>query len=450
MSYLEIEKIKEKNIVPWAATCEKYNNDPDERRSAFKHDEDEFIYSSALRRLADKTQIVVKPEFVEQYRSRLTHTLEVQQIAESIGSHLSLNNELINAIACGHDLGHCPYGHAGERAIQGIFKANILPLCDLGKLKINLTEALYFYNIKVKIKREIQPYYLFHHAVNSVRIIERKMKGIGFITKRGIITHSWSPWQNQSKIKYGIPDTLEAQAVAIADQIAGINHDTEDILNCKESDYDIDKIKKAGSKHIDNKGYLKYSDAYAIFNEWFLTTESTHINGWGRKKRLRNIINSVIDYSSDEIYKYYIAKEPRRYGEEPVLQLDKNIKSFLSGYESFIRSEIIQVKNCFKQRDAQAEAEIGTAFNFFKIRDENDQTNIKEKEKECINAFKLSISDDRYNEDKIFIAFINSLKKHNGDKLRHYLEIIDFVCGMTDTYLHKIIGIANEQFNNSK
>ncbi len=97
---------KNDGFAIWAAEDKPFKTTNGERRSLYKHDGDEIIYSAAFKRLSNKTQIVVKPERFDHLRSRLTHTLEVDQIAKSIGTQLRLHPELITAIALGHDIGH--------------------------------------------------------------------------------------------------------------------------------------------------------------------------------------------------------------------------------------------------------------------------------------------------------------------------------------------------------
>jgi len=119
-----IEQIEGKTLSPYArlASQSKGRKHPEEKceiRTDFQRDRDRIIYSKAFRRLKHKTQVFISPEG-DHYRTRLTHTLEVSQIARTIARSLSLNEDLTEAIALGHDLGHTPFGHAGERVLQEI------------------------------------------------------------------------------------------------------------------------------------------------------------------------------------------------------------------------------------------------------------------------------------------------------------------------------------------
>lgn len=157
-------------------------------RTEFQRDRDRIIYCKAFRRLKNKTQVFFSPEG-DHYITRLTHTLDVSQIARSIARTLSLNEDLCEAIALGHDLGHTPFGHSGERILDKLAPAG------------------------------------FKHNVQSVRVVEVLEKdGRGLnLTKEvrdGILHHP----------KSGTPSTLEGKCVSLADRIAYINHDLDDAI----------------------------------------------------------------------------------------------------------------------------------------------------------------------------------------------------------------------------
>lgn len=157
-------------------------------RTCFQRDRDRIIHSQSFRRLKHKTQVFLAPSG-DHYRTRLTHTLEVSQIARTIARALQLNEDLTEAIALGHDLGHTPFGHAGERALD--------KLCDCG----------------------------FKHYEQSVRVVEKLEKygkGLNLTdeVKNGILCHT----------KGTEAYTLEGQIIRIADKIAYINHDIDDAI----------------------------------------------------------------------------------------------------------------------------------------------------------------------------------------------------------------------------
>jgi dGTPase len=157
-------------------------------RPVFQRDRDRIVHCKAFRRLKDKTQVFLTPEG-DHYRTRLTHTLEVSQNARTIAKALKLNEDLVEAIALGHDLGHTPFGHAGERALNKV--------CPFG----------------------------FEHSAQSVRtvdLLEKNGQGLNltYETRDGILNHQTS----------GRPHTLEGKVVRFSDKIAYIHHDMDDAV----------------------------------------------------------------------------------------------------------------------------------------------------------------------------------------------------------------------------
>jgi dGTPase len=162
---------------------------PDDLRTCFQRDRDRIVHSKAFRRLKHKTQVFLAPEG-DHYRVRLTHTLEVSQIARTAARALRLNEDLTEAIALGHDLGHTPFGHLGEQALTPF----------LGRP--------------------------FRHNEQSLRVVdhledEGRGLNLSWEVRDGIVNHTWSMPQ---------PSTLEAQLVRYADRIAYVNHDIDDAV----------------------------------------------------------------------------------------------------------------------------------------------------------------------------------------------------------------------------
>jgi len=171
-------------------------------RTAFQRDRDRIIHAKAFRRLSHKTQVFIAPE-ADHYRTRLTHTLEVAQIARTIARALRLNEDLTEAIALGHDLGHTPFGHAGEASLDAAY-------------------------------REHDPRARFHHAEQSLRVVEvLEKEGLGlnltWEVRDGIRGHS-KGMEDLPKVPESGPTTLEGWVVVHADRIAYINHDIDDSL----------------------------------------------------------------------------------------------------------------------------------------------------------------------------------------------------------------------------
>ncbi len=176
------------------------DEDPDPVRTAFQRDRDRILHSKPFRRLKHKTQVFIDP-FGDHYRTRLTHSLEVAQIARTIGRALRLNEDLIEAIALGHDVGHTPFGHAGESALDAAIRE--------------------FGNGELKE---------FRHYDQSLRIVDVLSKlNLTNETRAGIGGHSKG--RNDLTAHDGEPtSTLEAAVVRISDRIAYLNHDLDDAI----------------------------------------------------------------------------------------------------------------------------------------------------------------------------------------------------------------------------
>ncbi len=180
-------------------------------RTVYQRDRDRIIHSKAFRRLKHKTQVFLSPEG-DHYRTRLTHTLEVAQISRTIARALRLNEDLTEAIALGHDLGHTPFGHCGEEALNKVHKEG------------------------------------FRHNEQSLRVVDclEKSRDYGlnltYEVRDGILNHT-------GKLT---PSTLEGQIVKFSDRIAYINHDIDDAIRAgvlKYNDLPLDCLKTLGTNH---------------------------------------------------------------------------------------------------------------------------------------------------------------------------------------------------------
>lgn len=209
----EFEKREHDIFSPYAAFSDMsmgrdVYEEPCDLRPIYQRDRDRILHSKAFRRLKGKTQVFLAPEG-DHYRTRLTHTLEVSQNARTVAKALRLNEDLTEAIALGHDLGHTPFGHAGERELNRI--------CSDG----------------------------FHHQRQSVRVVEKVEKdGNGLnLTKEvrdGILNHSTA----------GAPMTLEGKIVQLCDKIAYVNSDIDDAIRgrvIREEDLPADCVHILGS-----------------------------------------------------------------------------------------------------------------------------------------------------------------------------------------------------------
>lgn len=200
----QLEAREEACLAPWATRSARSRGReeaeaPDPYRSAFQRDRDRIIHTKAFRRLKRKTQVFLAPKG-DHYRTRLTHTLEVMQIARTAARALFLNEDLVEAIALGHDLGHTPFGHAGEAVLDEVYAPG------------------------------------FRHFEQSLRVVERlesRRSGRGlnltWEVRDGILHHSRGKAVLQGRVSEG-PNTPEGAVVSVCDAIAYINHDIDDAL----------------------------------------------------------------------------------------------------------------------------------------------------------------------------------------------------------------------------
>lgn len=189
----QLEQAERTGLAPYAAMAVRTRGrgrpEPEsEERTCYQRDADRILHSRSFRRLMHKTQVFLQPEG-DHYRTRMTHTLEVARIARTIARALRLNEDLTEAAAMGHDLGHTPFGHAGEAALSEVMGVP------------------------------------FHHNEQSLRVVDKLEKegrglNLTYEVRRGILCHSGPE----------VAETLEGQIVRLADRIAYINHDIDDAM----------------------------------------------------------------------------------------------------------------------------------------------------------------------------------------------------------------------------
>ena len=288
----QIEQMQRENMCSWATLDENSKGrDRDEPqcdiRPVFQRDRDRILHCKAFRRLKNKTQVFLTPKG-DHYRTRLTHTLEVSQIARTIAKALRLNEDLVEAIALGHDLGHTPFGHSGERILN--------ELCSEG----------------------------FVHSEQSVRIVEKLEKsGAGlnltWEVRDGIRNH-----QTEST-----PATPEGCIVRLADKIAYVNHDIDDAIRAKIiKDTDIDEeirdvLGETTRKRLDTlihdviinsqeAGEIVMSDTvyHAMYDLRRFMFENVYRNTIAKEEEVKahRMIESLFDY-----YRYNIDSLPKKY-----------------------------------------------------------------------------------------------------------------------------------------
>lgn len=274
-----VQKLEEQTLSPYAMLSKnsagrEFPEEECDLRTPYQRDRDRIIHSKAFRRLKHKTQVFLSPEG-DHYRTRLTHTLEVTQIARTIARALRLNEDLTEAIGLGHDLGHTPFGHAGERALNEIVPGG------------------------------------FRHYEQSVRIVERLEKnGKGLnLTKEvrnGILCHTTGMEAT----------TMEGRILRTADRIAYLNHDIDDaeragVLTEEEIPREITEVLgHRKSKRIDTlvRSVVENSEdgtvrmdaevqsAFDLLNEYMYHSVYQNPQAKGEERKVPNLIGILFEY----------------------------------------------------------------------------------------------------------------------------------------------------------
>lgn len=281
----QLEEREYEILSPYATKCKdskgrkRKREEQFEIRTEFQRDRDKILHSKSFRRLKHKTQVFLSP-YNDHFRTRLTHTLEVSQIGRTMARALRLNEDLVEAIALGHDLGHTAFGHCGEGTLDELLPNG------------------------------------FHHNLQSVRVVEvLEDMNLCKETVDGILTHTWG---------YK-PKTPEAQVVQYADKIAYINHDIEDSIRAgiiSEDDLPADCVQYFTSNQSARLGKMITDVITSSMNQpkvtmseegWFYVTK---LRTWmfdnvyldpiakAEEKKARNIIKSLYEYYTEKLRAY--------------------------------------------------------------------------------------------------------------------------------------------------
>lgn len=276
----DFERIEEQLLASYAVLSSqsrgrRYPEPPSTNRTCFHRDRDRIIHSKAFRRLKHKTQVFVAT-ISDHYRSRLTHTLEVAQISRHLARMLRLNEDLSECIALAHDLGHPPFGHAGEREMNTLMD-------DQGG---------------------------FEHNLQSLRVVdtlEKKHPGyeglnLSVEVREGLMKHS-TPWDDPDNNNLEGFTTLEAQACNIADEIAYNNHDLDDGLRSgllSESDLvsNIKLWKDAKEKVKTQYSNLSDSEMRHLINSTLISNQVNNVYAQAMKTLLGERIETLQDVTT--------------------------------------------------------------------------------------------------------------------------------------------------------
>ena len=341
----EIEEAYSKIYAPYATitameNSRMYNeNSSDfENRSEFQRDRDRIIHSSAFRRMMYKTQVFVNHEG-DQFRTRLTHSLEVAQFARGIAKSLALNEELAEAIALGHDLGHTPFGHAAE----GVFSA--------------------------KLQKEGLPG--FFHNEQSVRVVDvlehrdpESYKGLNLTNevREGILKHNNDRTGAFSELQPELPcSTLEGQLVKLVDTVAYTCHDLDDGIksgilenNCKRN-MDIGNFFKKIEEEVFEKTGIKIS-----YGRYDNTTFISSLIHYFVKEITYSIYENLIKFDIKSI------EDVRRSAEEniTIAALKKDVLNFFINLKCFVDAAVYQTSTV-QMMDVKAEKVVSDLYDAF-------------------------------------------------------------------------------------
>ena len=265
------EEIERLTLAPWATFSDESRGrqrpeEQDPIRPVFQRDRDRVIHCKAFRRLKQKTQVFLSPEG-DLYRTRLTHTLEVSQIARTIARALRLNEDLTEAISLAHDLGHTPFGHAGERALDKLTPGG------------------------------------FKHYMQSLRVVDKLEKdgqglNLTWEVRNGIVTHTKGIWAA----------TPEGRIVRMADQIAYVNHDIEDAVRAgvldpatlpKDCTAVLGQTKSARITTMINRVGAEENEAFLALRDFMYATVYVDKTAKAEEQKVDKVIG--------ELYEYYLA-----------------------------------------------------------------------------------------------------------------------------------------------
>ena len=296
----ELEKLEYEKLSPFATKSAETKGraipeEKDELRTEFQRDRDRIIHSKSLRRLMHKTQVFLAPEG-DHFRTRLTHTLEVSQIARTIARALNLNEDLTEAIAMGHDLGHTPFGHNGEDFLNqkhpGGFEHNVQSLRVVDVLERN-------------------------HSGRTMNLTDE--------VRDGIVNHS-------GKL---VPYTLEGQIVKFSDRIAYINHDIDDAIRggiISEEDIPKECIEHIGHDHRTRIAYLVKDIVKASDGQNMIV----------QSDEAAKYMNILRDYMFEAVYRNPRVKQDAEL--EKIQTLIFSLYDYYMAHEEELPAELLELK----------------------------------------------------------------------------------------------------------
>jgi dGTP triphosphohydrolase len=442
---------RDEKFAKWAFPTKRYNSD--DWRSCHKHDIDEIVYLNAYRKLAQRTQVVVRP-VDDIFRTRLTHTLEVAQIADNFSYILELNRDLTRAIAFAHDIGQPPFAHVGEETLGRLLSSSVERIAKgLGASPKDIAT--------------IKEHFGFKHAHNSRRILQRKTKDVSCETVNSVVGHGWSPWKNCSS-KITVDDIqmqlhqdllgennhfdlllpcYEAQAVALSDQISGLNSDVEDLINLNRGDtksirdaafrllgrYQIEGLDVKCVEEIVNEGISEGSGA------------TDRRGGWGRKNRLGQALAAIISNSEEKVRRCNSYKDSLINPLTPPIEM----AVALDILEKATRN-IVYTDHEIRLRDTVAESAVTTMFQSFLSLEFEFQNRIinpvddklANKMRQDFKQWRRDYENEVRKETKLDGVYSEPSMHEKAEiipelweNINPYITVVDYISEMTDQYV---------------
>ncbi len=382
-----------------------------EIRAPFQRDRDRIMHSRAFRRMMHKTQ-VFNANIGDHYRNRLTHTLEVSQIARSIGKALGLNDELIEAIALGHDLGHTPYGHVGERILDDILRGKgIDGICNQ---KDGFKHNLQSLRIVDKLETRCDEY----NGINLTLAVREGIVKHTKVKKDGILCQDSNNDYTDMNMDTPFSFTFEGQVVALSDEIAQYTHDLEDSVRSGIITID-DVIKFPIIKNIlKQRGIMPYN-----YRNKFSNTPAFHLRTIIIHDYIGLLINDAINTSSALIENYCEKYNPKFTNREDVINelcviLSKDIAKQTRDVSDELTNKVIFSEN-ISIADSKSEYIIKQLFKAFYKHPKQlpDYILTRYFTKNGVELNRLQIDDKKLRKDPYFIRII-----------------CDHISGMTDQF----------------
>ncbi|NFS29463.1 dNTP triphosphohydrolase [Clostridium botulinum] len=402
---VELEKNSNCYICEWGTKHKENPPNEETNRTDFRRQRDRILYTGGFRRLQGKTQVIAASKNGD-HRTRLTHSLEVEQIAVSIADALGLNRDLVSAIALGHDVGHTPFGHAVER----------------------------FLNKQLKDKGG------FSHAVQSVRYLKNKGITLSYEVFEGILKHDTDVYAGSyNKEQFDCseydplePGSLEAQVVYWADKLAYLTHDFEDFYTQIYESVKDQKLED-NLKEILSNIITEDEKSEKIKND---------LKNFETRDLIRNVLKNLIDESFKNIMKL---KESKTIIDIKVIrdETKERIKRYeqkLGINEDKSTEEINKIKKKSYQKGLIINFKEEYVENYLKLRDIINEHYLGSPEIERSDAKAEKIVSSLYKDfiNNYKILPINIRKKIDVDKENLERVVADYISSMTDRYAEEV------------